>query len=132
MKTDKAKEDFVDINYLRIADKESLILIKSEAEKTLEGLLQIEDSLTDKSNNLIKIAISIFAFSSGYLIQSTEILKDNRPLFFVLICISLLMIVIIILLYGGIYPRISSINGARPKDLLNDHYIKNDKKTLLE
>jgi len=37
MKTDKAKEDFVDINYLRIADKESLILIKSEAEKTTRG-----------------------------------------------------------------------------------------------
>lgn len=107
------------------AKKETLFLIKEEAEKSLDGIQKIEDVITDKSNGLMRILISFFIIISGYSIKS---ITENKLdlLFYIALGLVVLIGWVIWVLYINILPLKTGVNGTNPYQLLQSDIISGD------
>ena len=107
-------------------DKNTLELLKSEAEKNLINIHSIEDVITNKSSNLLKMVISFFIITTGYSIRAFS-LSQFDYLFSFSISLSILFIVIISLLIFIIFPKDTVSLGSEPIKNINENFIKGDK-----
>lgn len=116
----------MDKKLLTDTDKETLELIKSEAEKNLSNIHATEDVITNKSSNLLKTVISFFIITSGYSIRAFS-LSQYDYLFSFSISLSILFIVIISILLFVIFPKDTVCLGSEPIKIVTPNFIKGDK-----
>ena len=110
------------------AKKDTLVLVKEEAEKSLAGIQKIEDVITDKSNGLMRILISFFILIFGYSINSITNSKFNLLLYTALM-LAILIGCVIWVLYINILPLRTGVNGTNPSQLLQSDIISGDNKS---
>lgn len=106
-------------------DKNTLELIKSEAEKNLINIHSTEDVITNKTSNLLKTVISFFIITSGYSIRAFS-LNQFDYLFGFSISLSVLFVIIISILIFIIFPKDTVSLGSEPIKNINENFIKGD------
>ena len=106
-------------------DKNTLELIKQEAEKNLVNIHSIEDKITDKSSNLLKTVISFFIITSGYSIRYLS-LKEHTSLFYFAVTLSVLFFILIFILSLVIFPKYTVAIGSEPKKNVDKNFIRGD------
>lgn len=115
----------MDIKLLSKSSKETLSIIKKEAEMNLDKIHLTEDIITSKINNLLNIVISFFLIVSGYILKSISISKFDE-LSYISFVLSILFIVVISVLYSGIMPKGTILVGTEPSKLIQSDMIKGD------
>jgi len=106
-------------------DKNTLELIKSEAEKSLANIHSTEDIITNKSSNLLKMVMSFFIVTSGYSIRAFSLNKFDY-LFSFSISLSVLFIIVSMILLFIIFPKETVSIGSEPIKNVNKNIIKGD------
>lgn len=117
----------MDIEILGKANKETVLIIKEEAEKNLKDIHYVEDIVTNKANNLMNICISVFILIDGYIIKS---FSDGEYSIVLLIAIitSIFIAYIIFNLLSAVLPKETVLIGAEPDKLVTNDFIQENEK----
>lgn len=107
------------------SDKQTQLLIKSEAEKNLQDIHKSENLMTGKINTFLSFSFAVFITVVGYSVKA--ITDDKIDLLFVLsISLSIVFSLIIIVLFNSIFPYENRLLGSEPNKLVQEDMIKGD------
>jgi hypothetical protein len=115
------------IKILDVIDKDSLIMVKLEAELLMDEITNSENITISKANNYFQILFAVTISLIGFLV-SRNILVNEIDLSYY-ICLILVFYFFIALFFFSkiLYPKTEGLKGALPTDLLqNDIFNKSE------
>lgn len=92
--------------------------IKQEAELVLDCQSESENIIVNKANSLFQILVVLLVSSVGYIISQLPCIDYKNPINICCILFSVCLSIAITLLLNIVHPKLVSMKGAYPEELL--------------